>query len=150
MCDKVTCLRSQRNDSCFNLYSSYIYTCSSIKMPATNGHVNGERLRHYIGSGSKASAAVALLRCECGVTVLHGSGALLHLQQRGASRQSSIKHVSGISHASTALRSALCARCLAPDRTRGFQTLPASFVMHHCLGQFDLKISFLSSSSALK
>lgn len=28
------------------------------------------------------------------------------------------------------------------DRTRAFQTQPASSVMHHCLGQFDLKISF--------
>lgn len=35
------------------------------------------------------------------------------------------------------------ARAACPsDRTRTFPTRPASFVMHRCLGQFDLKISF--------
>lgn len=40
-----------------------------------------------------------------------------------------------------------CWRC---DRTTAFQTQPASSVMHHCLGQFDLKISFFPPPSSLK
>lgn len=113
LCDTVTCAHKEvtRALTCIAvIYTPVVLSnCVSFehRMPETNGHVNGERL--YRLSGSKASAAVALLRCECGVTVLHGSGALLHLQQRGASRQSSIKHASGISHASAALRSARAA-----------------------------------------